>query len=86
MLAEKLLKTRPSCTKNRNRIDARADPMPRLKGIGDSHQKRAQFWVVTHQHSFHAIVRDPTETERGVDLRGVIDGEEAIALDTPRRS
>ena len=60
-------------------------PRPRREGVLDAPQRRRQLRIVPEQHVAHARPVDPVEPRLRVGLRVVVAGEEAVALQPPRR-
>src|ERR1700719_2198435 len=54
---------------------------PRVKAIQYVRQSGSQRRCVAQQHLAHAVVFDPINSGRGIDLGGVVVGQKAIALD-----
>src|SRR5690348_18478374 len=48
-------------------------------------QNGGKLWAVPQDDAGHPVLVDPIEPERRIDFRAIVDREEAIALQPPRR-
>src|SRR3954447_11813661 len=58
---------------------------PGCEGVLDAAQRWCQGGEMSQQNGRHTIVDDPVEAGLGVDHRGVIRREEAVAIQAARR-
>ena len=66
-------------------LDGRSDRLPRMERIVDAGERRRQLRVVALQDIEHRGLLQELETELGVDLGGLVVGEEPMAVERARR-
>src|SRR5919202_1956793 len=57
-----------------------SDLMPGCEGVRNAAERRFELGIVAYEYARHRVVVDPVHAGLRVDLRGVVRGEEAIAL------
>ena len=62
-----------------------SDLPPRMEGVRNPHERRRERRMVPQQYRQHRVVLDPIQPDLRVDLRRVVVGVEAIALQAARR-
>src|SRR4029450_6060722 len=59
--------------------------VPRLETVADAIERRPEPREVPQQHGHQAVVVHPVDAGRRVDVGGEVLGDEAVALQPPRR-